>query len=69
MPKEYQLKGEHPMKVRLADIPSNILWENLELTKMQRFKRKLLFVFVLFLAMLITTSMVIAGSYYNNIIE
>ena len=65
MPKYAQLDGKYPLKLKYADTPSNILWENLELSNWNRRGRKMVFAIVIILSMLITTCMVIAGSYYN----
>lgn len=67
MPAQFKLNGIHTIKVKKTDAPSNIIWENLEITKGSRRFRKIVFNFLIILALIFTSSLVIAGSYYDNI--
>ena len=67
MNKSYLLNEKYPIKLRDADSPSNILWENIEVTNTNRFFRKFIFNFLIFISLLLTSSLVVLGSYYENL--
>lgn len=67
MPDKYKLEGEHCIKLKDADNPTNINWENLGQSSSKRRFRKLIFYLTIFLAMTITIVLVIFGSYFSKI--
>lgn len=65
---ELKLKGEHKIKVEKADEPSNILWENLEVGRLESFLRSFLVICVV-IVLLACTFFAVYGlrSYQNNL--
>lgn len=69
MPDRYKLLGQFPVKLKETDLPSNIIWENLEYNQKSRRIRKVIFVCLITAAILLTTAIVISASYYNSVVQ
>jgi len=72
MPNNYKILGEHCIKVKAADYPSNIKWENvilyllkLSISNCEERCRYMVFLLVITISLLITSGVVIAGSVFN----
>lgn len=60
--------GTHPLHVLSAAAPSNILWENLEVSKCERFLRRLVSLFLVLVVLIGSIAMVYAlKSYQDNL--
>ncbi len=51
IPVKYQIDGQFPCKVRETESPSNLNWENLDCSPFERFVRKMVSYFFIFLLM------------------
>jgi len=66
MAAKYKLKDMYPLKISRADDPSNILWENLDCTKWERFWRRSFVIILVAFLMLITFAIVFIASIFSN---
>ncbi|KAJ1468432.1 hypothetical protein T484DRAFT_1855267 [Baffinella frigidus] len=62
--KQFQLNGSTPLSVSKADEPSNILWENLECSWLNRSARRLFSVCVSFVIIVIALAVIVGGKIY-----